>query len=93
VTWDLTINYGIRGKFKLISNLVPTACKKQLYYAYIYSRVQYGIEVHGKAGKKHLKKIQVMQNHLLKMLYKLDKLTPTTGTYSQHQTILQITCN
>ncbi len=76
LTWESQIKYLIdqlvryTGIFKLISKLVPTVCKKQLYYTNIYSRVQYGIEVFGQACAKQLKKkVQVMQNRLLKILY------------------------
>jgi hypothetical protein len=69
------------GIFKLIHKLVPTGCKKQLYYANVYSRVQYGIEVYGQACSGQLKKVQVMQNRLLKTLYRLDWLTPTVDLH------------
>ncbi len=29
------------------STLIPTVCKKQLYYTNVYSSVQYGIKVFG----------------------------------------------
>jgi len=63
--------------FKIISRLVPVQCKKQLYYAYIYSHLQYGIEVYGHTTDQNLKSIQVMQNRILKNLYGKDWLTPT----------------
>ena len=49
----------------------------QLYFSNIYSRVQYGVEVYGQACTEQLKKVQVMQNCTIKILYNLDWLTPT----------------
>ncbi len=83
LTWEPHIKYlndqlvKYTGIFKLISKLVQTKCKKQLYFTNIYSRVQYGIEVFGQAYAKQLKKVQVMQNRLLKVLYLLDWFTTT----------------
>ena len=41
---------------------------KTLYYALIYSRIKYGISVYGQACYNKLKRIQFIQNQLLKVL-------------------------
>ena len=46
----------IINAFKIIKNYVPEDKKRMLYYAYIYSRIQYGIEMYGTASKKLIKK-------------------------------------
>ncbi len=52
LTWDSHINYLVgqlvkyTGIFKLISKLIPHSCKRQLYFANIYSRDLYGVEVY-----------------------------------------------
>ncbi len=51
--------------------------KKVLCYAYIYSKIQYGIEVYGRANPSTIKKVQTQQNRALKILYNKDYLTPT----------------
>ncbi len=87
LTWDSHINYLVGQLvkytciFKLISKLIPHSCKRQPYFANIYSRVQYGIEVYGQACTGQLKKVQVMQNHTIKVLYNLDWLTPTNNLH------------
>jgi hypothetical protein len=48
-----------------------------LYYAYIYSKIQYGIEAYGRATMTSLKKVQTQQNRALKILYNKDYFTPT----------------
>ena len=37
-------------------NYVPEDKKRMIYYAYIYFRIQYGIEMYGTASKKLMKK-------------------------------------
>ena len=63
--------------FKVIGRLVPNQSRKQLYYAYIYSHIQYGIEVFGQTSIKNLKTVQTMQNRILKILFHKDWYTPT----------------
>jgi hypothetical protein len=68
----------ITNAFKIIKNYVPKDKKMLLYYAYIYSRIQYGIEVYGKTASKHLQKIQINQNRALKVLFNKNYYTPTS---------------
>ena len=50
---------------------------RQLFFAFMYSRIQYGIEIYGNCAKE-TSKLQVMQNKLLKLLLKYDRRTPTS---------------
>ena len=59
------------SSFKIIKRQVPKHCKKQLFYGHIHSRIHYGIEVYGHACNKNIKKIQTLQNKILKILYDL----------------------
>ena len=65
--------YSIRG-FLSKENI------RTLYYALIYSRIKYGIAVYGQAKASKMKRIQILQNKLLKVLagkkyrYSTDKL-------------------
>ena len=53
---------------------------KTIYYALVYSRIKYGISVYGQACTSKMKRIQTLQNQLLKVLsgknylYSTDKL-------------------
>ena len=58
-----------------MKNFVPHKNKHLLYYAYIYSKIKYGIEVYGTANATQIKKVQVKQNSTLKVFNK-DFLTP-----------------
>ena len=65
------------GIFNHIKKIVSLRISKQLYYAFIYSRIQYGIEACGSCAKETMSKLQIMQNKLLKLLLKWDRRTPT----------------
>ena len=63
--------------FKIVKNYINDKHKLSFYYAYIYSRIQYGIELYGSACQKSLKKIQIKQNRALKVLFNKEFRTPT----------------
>ena len=63
--------------FKIVSRYINNNQKKACYYAYFYSRINYGIELYSQCTSKLLKRIQVKQNNALKVLYKRDYFTPT----------------
>ena len=54
--------------YRINHNLTPNIAKG-LFYAFIHSRISYGIEVYGMAGGGILKPLQIMQNRLLKILH------------------------
>ena len=62
---------------------------RQLYYAFIYSRIKYGIELYGSSSASNMNKVQVIQNKLLKMVLKLDRLMATNDLHKNIQ-ILKI---
>ena len=77
-THELTRNLiKTASTLKFIRNHVPNQCKLQLYYAYAYSKLIYGIEVYGNTSKTITNKLQVFQNRILKILYKVDWYTNT----------------
>ncbi len=43
----------ILSAFKLFKRLIPDKFKRDLYYAYCFSRITYGIEVYGTEFLKH----------------------------------------
>ena len=63
--------------FNRIENFVSLRISKQLYYAFIYFRIHYGIEAYGSCAKESLSKLQIMLNKLLRLLLKWDRSTPT----------------
>ena len=77
------------GFFNPIKNFVSLRISKQLYYVFIYSRIQYGIEAYGSCTIESLSKLQIMQNKLLNLLLKWDRRTPTDLVH-QRLSILKI---
>ncbi len=52
--------------FKIIKGHVPKTYKRQLYFAYIYTKILYGLEVYGHTSRGNITKIQVLQKKVLK---------------------------
>ena len=77
------------GIFNHIKNFVSKRIARQLYFAFIYSRIQYRIETYGTCAKESLAKVQIMQNKMLKLLLKWDRRTPTDFVH-YHLSILKI---
>ena len=65
------------GIFNHIKNKVNRKTARQLYFAFVFSRIKYGIEIYGNCSDGNKNKLQTMQNKLLKLLLQLERLTPT----------------
>ena len=65
------------GIFNHIKSFNTSRIARQLYFAFINSRINYGIEVYGHCANEYLSKLQILQNKLLKLLLKLDRRTST----------------
>ena len=81
--WDKHVDH-LCGKlasnfhlFYSIRNLLTDELKRQLFFALVYSRINYGIELYGASRASLLNRVQVMQNKLLKVLYELPYRTST----------------
>ena len=74
LTFNLHINElcnKLKRLFHIFYNIRDYLSKeniKTIYYALVYSRIKYGISVYGQACKTKLKRIQTLQNQLLKVL-------------------------
>ncbi len=62
---------------------MPRQYKCQLYYAYHYSQISYGIEAYGTAAKSNLIKVHRLRNKILKALYNKDWLMPTNDLHKE----------
>ena len=62
--------------FLIIWKIVSLRISKQLYYAFIYFRIQYGIEAYRSCAKETMSKLQIIQNKLLKLLLNWDRRSP-----------------
>ena len=50
------------NSFKIIKNFVPESEKRKLFFAYVHSKIKYGIQVYGTAAKSHIIRLQTLQN-------------------------------
>ena len=77
---------SIRRYFKIFYNIRRYINCKQveiLYYSMIYSQIKYGLIVYGFTTKNNIKKLQTLQNQLLKVLTSKDRRHPTNDLHSQ----------
>ena len=54
--------------FRVLANYIDYKQICQLYYAYVYPHIHYGIEVYGTCSKTAMQSLQVSQNNLLRIL-------------------------
>lgn len=69
------------GIFYNIRNFIDTKLARIIYYACIYSKIKYGIEIYGTACKTKLETLQVMQNKLMKVLTNKDYMYSTNALH------------
>ena len=87
--WDKHVNHVCNGLaknfhvFYNIRNCLNDELKKQLYYSLVYSRIQYGVEIYGGCRESLMRRVQVVQNKLLKVLFDLPMRTNTNILHSR----------
>ena len=95
LTWTAHTKYvtdrliKIASTIKIIKHFIPERCKKQIYYAHVYSRIMYGIEAYGYTASNNINQVQVMQNRILKSLYNRDWYTNSNILHKDLQ-LLQV---
>lgn len=81
-----------------LSNCIPPDTRLLIYNALVKPHIEYLIEIWGCAATTNLLPLQRAQNKLIKILFKLDYLTPTKDLYTKtkllniHQTYVYNTC-
>ena len=94
--WDKHINHIIKKinskipLFYQLRTIIPETKKILIYNSIIKSDIIYGIELYAKHNTKWVKTLQKAQNRLLKILYRLDRLTSTNWIH-KNKGILKIT--
>ena len=70
---DTIINNVVKyfGIFNNIKQYISQKLARQLYFAFVSSRIRYGIESYGSCSQTNIAKLQTIQNKLLKLLLKL----------------------
>ena len=71
------------GIFNHVKTIISKKIAMQLYFAFMHSRIKYGIEVFGDFANEYLQKLQVIQNKLLKLLLNFDHRMSTNEIHQQ----------
>ena len=74
----------------MIKNDLSDKNKSELYYAFIYSKIQYGIETYGQAKASLIQKLQVKQSKAIEIPHDLEHTTPTTALHLEDKNILLV---
>ena len=69
--------------FSHIKYKVTPKVTRQIYHAFIYSRIQYGIDVYSSCSETQTNRPQVIQNKVLKLILRLERLTATKLLYNE----------
>lgn len=89
LNWTHHVEYVInklvklRGAFYYLANMIDDESIRQIYYAYVFPHIKYGIEIYGTCNESVMKRLQVEQNKLLKILYKKNRRYGTNRLYSE----------
>ena len=89
LTWDIHINEictKLKSLFHIFYNIrdyLSIDNIKTIYYTLIYSRIKYGITLYGQAGLTKVKRIQTLQNQLLKVLLGKKYRFPTDDLHQE----------
>ena len=81
----------LKSFFHIFYNIREYLSKKEIqsiYYALVYSRIKYGINVYGQAGSTKIDKIQTLQNQLLKVLSEKNYRHPTEKLHKEFELLL-----
>ena len=68
-------------------DLIPMNCRKNIYFALIHSRVQYGVEIYLNAAWKTLRSLYVACNRSLRLLQGLNRFSNVKLLYCQYNTL------
>lgn len=73
------------GILRKLAWTLPRHALLKIYYAFINSKYQYGIQIWGTACRTYLKDLQTQQNRCIKAIFKLPFLYPTIDLYDTQQ--------
>ena len=68
--------------FYILRNYVNIEHAKSIYYATLHSRIKYGIALYGAADKNIIEPLQILQNKLLRVLTKKDRMYSTNKIHN-----------
>ncbi|KAJ8026260.1 RNA-directed DNA polymerase from mobile element jockey [Holothuria leucospilota] len=72
------------GIFYQLKGLLPKKTALHIYYAFVFSKLRYAVEIYGTAKASILRPVQVLQNKLLKLLTGKPRHHPTKLLYHEY---------
>jgi len=93
LSWKSHIDNTVKKNANFISMiynkryLIPYDCRKNLYFSLIYSRIIYGIEVFGSAGKSIILPLHISCNRVLRALQNKPRRYPVSLLYSNFNSL------
>ena len=78
---------SVNGMLYKRRDLLPDDCRKQLFFALVNSRINYGIEVYGSAKWTALKSLHVACNRVLRTLQNRDRFCNVQLLYKTYDTL------
>jgi len=93
LTWKEHINNLVIKLSSMIgimyrrSYLLPPMCKRNVYFALVYSKIIYGIEVYANTYITYLKPLIIKCNSLLRLLQNSKRTTRTNELYVNYNTL------
>ena len=73
------------GIFYQLKDLLPQKTALHMYYAFVFSKLRYAVEIYGTAKSSVLMPLQVLQNKLLKLLTGKTRYYPTKQLYHEYE--------
>jgi len=89
LNWKQHVEYVVnklvklRGAFNYLAKVIDKECVQQIYYAYVFPYIRYGIEIYGVCDISVMKQLQIEQNKLLKIISQKDRRYGTNKLYSE----------
>ena len=71
----------LKSAMHYISKFIDNQQANDIYHAYVYPHITYGLELYGLTYKKNTKKLQVAQNQIIKVLHKKEQMFCTKELY------------
>ena len=71
------------GIFYNIRHYISPHIARSIYFACVYSKIKYGIEIYGSASTNRISKLQTLQNKLMKLLTKKEYRYDTNQLHSE----------
>jgi len=75
------------GIFYKRRDILTSSCRKNVYYAFVYSNILYGIEVYANTFSTYLSRIMVINNSILRILQFKKRDTAIVDLYQSYNTL------